>query len=193
MTAPHRAPPAGRALRRALAAAVRLVRPAAAQSLPEIDRMLALELHSANGNFEYRYDRYLASIIKGTWFVTSWSGFAELGPQIERQQLSLGEICKRQSMTVDGDLNFVQRFGDRPVHGRFEYLRGVLFNMSRDRAEFAAAMNIDAASTDQDFAVSILRGAADTLVLTPRGPNLLVGYSILNAGQPTVFVRCPPG
>jgi len=25
------------------------------------------------------------------------------------------------------------------------------------------------------------------------GMNLLVGYSILNAGQPTVFVRCPPG
>ena len=193
MTAPRRAPTAGRALLLVLAAALLLVRPAAAQSLPEIDRMLALELHSANGNFEYRYDRYLASIIKGTWFVTSWSGFAELGPQIERQQLSLGEICKRQSMTVDGDLNFVQRFGDRPVHGRFEYLRGVLFNMSRDRAEFAAAMNIDAASTDQDFAVSILRGAADTLLLTPRGPNLLVGYSILNAGQPTVFVRCPAG
>ena len=41
--------------------------------------------------------------------------------------------------------------------------------------------------------VSILRGVSDTLVLTPRGMNLLVGYSILNAGQPTVFVRCPPG
>ena len=192
MKAPRR-PPRGRAALLAVAAALLLGRPAAAQSLPEIDRQLAVELHGVNGNFEYRYDRYLATIIRGTWFVTSWSGFAELGPQIERQQLSLGEICKRQSMTVDSDFTFVQRFGDRPVHGRFEYLRGVLFHMWRDRAEFAAAMNIDAASTDQDFAVSILRGAADTLVLTPRGPNLLVGYSILNAGQPTVFVRCPAG
>ena len=189
----QRRPPLGRAALLAVAAALLLGRPAAAQSLPEIDRQLAIELHSVNGAFENRYDRYLATIIKGTWFVTSWAGFSELGPQIEHQQLSLAEICKRQSMTVDGDLNFVQRFGDRPVHGRFEYLRGVLFNMSRDRAEFAAAMNIDAASNDQDFAVSVLRGASDTLVLTPRGPDLLVGYSILNAGQPTVFVRCPPG
>ncbi len=193
MTAPRRPWRRAAALLAVAATLLGLARPAAAQSLPEIDRLLAIELHSVNGNFEFRYDRYLATIIKGTWFVTSWSGFAELGPQIERQQLSLAEICKRQSMTVDGDLNFVQRFGDRPVHGRFEYLRGVLFNMSRDRAEFAAAMNIDAASTDQDFAVSILRGASDTLVLTPRGMNLLIGYSILDAGQPTVFVRCPPG
>lgn len=175
-----------------LLGAVLAARPAAAQSLPDIDRLLRTELHSVNGDFEYRYDRYLATMIAGTWFVTSWTGFAELGPQIEKQEVSLAEVCRRQSMTVEPDLTFVQHFGDRPVHGRFEYLRGVLFHMTRDRAEFAAAMNIDAASTEQDFAVSILRGASDTMVLTPRGPDLLIGYSILNAGQPTVFVRCPP-
>lgn len=169
------------------------MRPAAAQSLHEIDRQLRIELHGVGGDFEYRYDRYLATMIAGTWFVTSWAGFAELGPQIEKQEASLAESCRRQAMTVEPDLSFVQHFGDRLVHGRFEYLRGVLFHMTRDRAEFAAAMNIDAASTEQDFAASILRGASDTMVLTPRGPDLLIGYSILNAGQATVFVRCPPG
>ena len=175
-----------------LAAAALTARPAAAQSLPDIDRQLRTELHSVGGDFEYRYDRYLATMIAGTWFVTSWAGFSELGPQIEKQEVSLAESCRRQAMTVEPDLTFVQHLGDRLVHGRFEYLRGVLFHMTRDRAEFAAAMNLDAASTEQDFAASILRGATDTMVLTPRGPDLLIGYSILNAGQPTVFVRCPP-
>lgn len=171
--------------------ALALAGQAAAQvSMEDVRARLTPELGAPKGLPEAAW-RHTAGLLPGTWITLPWmavSGF-------EDEHLRLQ--CARTRMVISGDLGVsLERLGRTrrtAVAGRIEPWAGRLVSLQFDEHAFVTDyLSIPDEALGEQIGESARRGARRLLILTPRTPDILVGYDAIGVADPTIFLRCPP-
>jgi hypothetical protein len=163
---------------------------AAEVSMDDVRARLTPELGSPEVPAESAY-RHTTGFLPGTWVTLSWrtvDGF-------EDEHLALQ--CARSRLVISGNLTVsLERLtGTRRVSvpGRIAPWSGRLVSLEFDERAFVTEyLGIREEEVNEAIGESTRRGARRLMILTPRTPDILVGYDAIGGADPTIFLRCPP-
>lgn len=159
------------------------------QSLEETQQRLSIEL-GAPTPAPIEEPARLREMLPGSWVIMPWSAYSELDPG------ALERVCGIRRVTIAPDLTLTMAFGDpqRPgsVPGRIELWYGRMASLVYDEDAFLNDfLRLPEEMRDGPAGFAIRRSVRQMLILSPRGSDVLVGYSMLDAGAAVIFQRCP--
>ncbi|MCW5696739.1 MAG: hypothetical protein KIS96_08400 [Bauldia sp.] len=173
----------------AVLAAVAMATPALPATMDEIRAILTAELGPADLPQPGAY-LYIRDILPGRWLIGGWLPVSTLTDN------DVAASCANTQLVIEPDLDLsmvLNRPGGQVViPGRILPWQGRLFALEYDEAAFLAGLYGMANPTETDpMVLEVRRGAHRLLALTPRTPDLLVGYDIQDGAAAVIFIRCP--
>lgn len=164
--------------------------PAISASMDEIRAILEPELGPVDlpqaGAFLYVRD-----ILPGRWLIGGWEPVSSLSDE------DVATACAATQLVIEPNLDLAMVLTRSngevvAIPGRILPWDGRLFALEYDEAAFLEGLyGLSEPEATDPMVLDVRRGARRLLALTPRTPDLLVGYDVQEGGAAVIFIRCP--